>query len=79
MDTNKKTPVYKQLKNFPGANTQKDTIFYHQEHGGPKGMITTKDGSFCTAWDRKEYFEPFVGEFFEKLNEEYHAKLDKED
>lgn len=62
------TPAYRLLKNYPGNSQPVGTVFYHTTWGGPEGMFRTEHGMSCTSWN-KQYFEPFVGEFFEKLNE----------
>lgn len=65
-DLSKKTPVYRLLKNYPGSNMPEGTIIYHTPWGAPEGTYITEFGRMSTAWD-KNYFEPFVGEFFERL------------
>jgi len=56
---------FKLLKKFPGMEEPVGTIF--QRHPGWSSTLGTEDKHFCTAWTVKEYFEPYVGEFFEMV------------
>ena len=66
-------PMYKLIKAFPGMMQPVGTVFcYHEGWSGPIDSeylsLGTEDKKFSTEWKVKTYFEPYVGEFFEKVN-----------
>jgi len=60
----KNSPRYRLLKQFPEMQEVVGTIFCEHEGWNCYGTTT---GHFCTSWVKEEYFEPHVGEYFEKL------------
>jgi hypothetical protein len=58
------TPNYKLIKSFPGIRVPVGTIFCLYEHMG--GCHITESGIFNMYWIN-DYFEPWIGEFFEKI------------
>ena len=59
-------PVYILLKQYPGMYEPIGTVFGKTEGWGCLGIIRRGNIVHNTEWD-KEYFEPWVGEFFEKI------------
>ena len=65
--SDKPVPVYKLIKPFPGCRVPVGSIFCYSKEGTPDGLIRTEFGLYFSEWKKESYFEPFVGEFFEKL------------
>jgi len=62
---NKGVPKYKLLKPFPGMSEPVGTIFCEYEGWG--NCLGTESGRIYTGWVPAEFFEPYVGEFFERV------------
>jgi hypothetical protein len=59
-----KDPKFKLIKAFPGMHEPVGTIFYTETGWLSLGTIM---GRHSTEWIPEDYFEPFVGEFFERI------------